>query len=277
MKKVKVVFLKQTFKALREALMWDGSERAAYMLCHSSTYGDQVKLMPYKVFVPDESDYVKRSAGYYELGKPFINRVFNAAVESQSDFIQCHVHPGDPGIFSGIDNIEEPRSMRHIAEKIEGIYHGSLVFGNSLDTLDGWFFDRGEGKLVPIEKILVIGPNRLELFVPHGSCGHSVDLSPFLDRTVRAFGEAAVKLLGCLDCAIIGVSALGSPDLESVARDSWRSLLMADPDVIEPTNLNRLFMTSEADVGRPKVEFYSEYVSDINPELKIISFQTDSD
>jgi len=209
MLKVKVVFLESVFEKLKEGLKWDGREKAAHLLCHSSSYEDSIKLMPYKVCVPEESDYVSRSAGHFSIDKPFINKNLNEAIQTQSDFIQTHIHPNDPAHFSSIDEKDELELMRHFAEKIEGIYHGSLVFGNSLDTLDGWFYDRERDEKVPIEKVVVVGSNSFKVFIPPRSPlakrtnppNHmmSYNSKPFQERTIQAFGLEAVKILNYLD------------------------------------------------------------------------------
>ena len=272
--KAKVTLLREVFGEVKKALQWNGVERACYLLSHSSTYGESLKLMPYKVIIPEEKDYVRRSPGYYELSKPFINRVFNEAIETQSDIIQCHVHPGDPGVFSSIDELEEPIFMRHIAEKIEGVYHGSLVFGNSLNTLDGWFYDREHDQVIPIDKIVIVGQQKLEVHVPYRSWAGDQELSESLSRTVSAFGEKSVRLLGLLDAGVVGTSALGGPVIEFLARDGFKSIFMCDPDVIEVTNLNRLPGVTPKDTGKPKVVLYADYIKRINPEIEVEIFQT---
>jgi len=273
MKKVKIVFLEAIFEWLKKKLRWDGKEKAAYILCHSSSYRNRLKFIPFKIFVPEEKDYIQRSTGYYILDKPFINRVLNEAIETQTDFLQCHIHPNDPAKFSPIDEKEELNFMRHIADKIEGIYHGSLVFGNSLDTLDGWFYDREEDKTIAIEKITVVGKNNFLVFVPPLSCLKERKLAPQLDRTIEAFGEKAVRMLGTLDIGVVGASALGAPFLEFIVRDRMNSLLLCDPDIIENTNQNRLPFVTLSDNGRYKVEFYADYINQINPEMEISTFQ----
>jgi molybdopterin/thiamine biosynthesis adenylyltransferase len=273
MTKIKVTFVETIFEEVKKALCWKGKERAAYILCHSSTYGDRLKLIPYKVVIPKDEDYVGHSPCHYELDKAFINKTFNEAIETQSDIIQCHVHPSDPGVFSGVDEVEEPKFMRHIADKIEGIFHGSLVFGRSLDTLDGWFFNRVADRVVPIEKVMVVGKNRLKLYVPPRSFTKNAELSRSLIRTVLAFGQAAVRLLGLLDIGVVGMSALGGPISEFLSRDRFKSVFMCDPDVIEETNLNRLPGTTPQDIGKPKVEFYGDFIERINPEIEVMAFQ----
>ena len=271
---VKIAVTQHNFLSLEKGLEWDdGKEKAALMLCHSATYGDSVKLMPHKIIIPKLKDYTTRSAGYYKLKKSFINKVFNEAIELQSDVIGCHIHPGNPGIFSGIDAVDEPRFMRHIAEKIDGIYHGSLVFGNSLNSLDGWFYDRKNDQLVTIEKVLVIGRNKLEIYVPYRKQSRNHDFSPFLGRTVLAFGKEAMSLIGKLDCGVVGASALGGPILEMLARDKVKSIVICDPDCIEESNLNRLPGATPGDIGRPKAEFNAERIKRISPEIEVITFQ----
>ncbi len=274
MMKAKITIMESNFSSLKQGLAWsDGKEKAALMLCHSRSWGDNIKLMPHKVIIPKLEDYTTRSAGYYKLKKSFTNKVFNEAIELQSDVIGCHIHPGNPGIFSGIDAVDEPRFMRHIAEKIDGIYHGSLVFGNSLNSLDGWFYDRKNNQLIGIEKVLVIGRNKLEIFVPHRKQAGSDEFCPSLGRTVLAFGKDAMSLIGKLNCGVVGASALGGPILEMLARDKVKSIMICDPDRIEETNLNRLPGATSGDIGRPKVEFNAEQIKRISPEIEVIIFQ----
>ncbi len=106
--------------------------------------------------------------------------------------------------------------MCHIAEKTDGIYHGSLVFGNSLDdlTLDGWFYERKEDCLVRIEKDTVIGKNRFDIHVPPRSPLSDIELSLFVDRSIKAFGEDPVRKLRMIDFGLVGVSTLGTPIVE---------------------------------------------------------------
>ena len=273
MKKIKIVISDKIYENLKKALEWDGRERAAYMLCHSTIYKQQVKLLPYKVIIPEEKDYVHRSAGYYKVDKPFVNKLVNSAVNSQTHIIQCHIHPDNPGIFSSVDEQKEPPFMRHIAENVEGIYHGSMVFGNAMDTIDGWFYDRDTDSVIPIEKVIVIGKTQMKVIIPHGSPLKGVKISPCLDRTVKAFGKDAVKMLSFLDFGIVGASALGAPILKFLARDNVQSIFICDPDVITETNLNRLPVTTLSDIGKPKVEFYAEHINRISSKVSVKAFQ----
>ena len=164
--------------------------------------------------------------------------------------------------------------MRHFASKIEGIYHGSLVFGNSLDnvTLDGWFYDRDSDDYIPIEKVLVVGKNSFQIYIPPRSPLNDISFAASQDRTIKAFGSNAVRMLRYLDFGVVGASALGGPILEFLARDNVNSITVCDFDEIDETNLNRLPGTTPKDIGKPKVEFYSDYLNKISLDLDIIGF-----
>ncbi len=142
-----------------------------------------------------------------------------------------------------------------------------------MDTLDGWFYDRETGKVIPIEKVIVVGRKGLDIFIPPKSPLNGLELGESLDRTIQAFGEQAVRKLACLDYGVVGVSALGAPIVEFLSRDKVNSIMMCDPDIIEETNRNRLPGTAPADKGKPKIEFYADYTKLISPEIEVEPFQ----
>ena len=274
MKIIKVTLLEKIFSVLKDSLKWDdGKEKSSYVLCHSNRYKDKIKFLPYKVIIPSKADYIRRSSGFLELSKSFISRVFNEAIDTGSDVIQCHVHPYDPGGFSNIDLAEEPAFMRHIASKINGIYHASLVFGKSLSTLDGWFYDRDSDKLIGVDKVLVVGKTNMEIYVPARSRLSNQKLPVSLGRSILAFGEKAMRFIGYLDFGVVGASALGGPVFELLARDKVNSIFLCDFDTIEETNLNRLPGTTTMDIGKPKVDFYSKNINAISPAIEVEAFQ----
>jgi molybdopterin-synthase adenylyltransferase len=69
---------------------------------------------------------------------------------------------------------------------------------------------------------------------------------------------------------ILGVGGAGSWIAHLLIRSGIKNLLILDPDNVEESNLNRSLFSS-ADIGKPKVEALSRYLSKINPEANIIS------
>jgi hypothetical protein len=68
---------------------------------------------------------------------------------------------------------------------------------------------------------------------------------------------------------IVGLGGTGPIVLEQLAHLGVRRFLLMDPDVVEPTNLNRLVGATGADVGKPKVEVAATYAKRINPSADI--------
>lgn len=68
---------------------------------------------------------------------------------------------------------------------------------------------------------------------------------------------------------VIGAGGIGSHMAQSLAGAGVGKLCISDPDLVEPSNLNRQFFYSSADVGRPKVEVAAEYLSARHPTLEV--------
>ena len=270
--RTKITFSEQVFEECKESLKWDGREKAVWMLCCASKGDSRLKLLPYSVVIPDESDYVSRSAGYYELKKEFITKVMRQAVAKQAHIVQCHIHPKGVLRFSPVDEHYELMLMRHLNEKIDGMHHASIVFSNSTEDLDSWIYDARNDRLCSIEKVVVVGKNKLDVYVPTSRKSEGQKAGENLDRTVMALGASTVEKLGRLDFGVIGASGLGGTMIEFLARDMVRSISICDKDTIDESNLNRMPWATIADIGRKKAEFYTGVVRKISSEVEVISF-----
>jgi len=270
--KVTVTYTGKVFDEHKSALTWDGKERSAWVLCNAAISGDMVKLLPVEVIAPTEADYVTRNAGYYEVGKPFINKVLKKAVAGQFHIIQAHIHPPGIDTFSPVDEKYELKLMRHLNGKIRGMMHASLVFSNAMQIIDGWVYDQEKDCLTRIEKVVVVRPDRLEVYVPPARQNSKRIKSPALDRSVKALGQKTIDILGNLDIGVVGASALGGPVCELLARDRVKSVTICDPDKIDETNLNRLIWATHKDVGKPKAEFYDQMIKQVSPGTFVTTF-----
>jgi adenylyltransferase/sulfurtransferase len=79
-------------------------------------------------------------------------------------------------------------------------------------------------------------------------------------------GQARLKEAGVL---IVGAGGLGSPTALYLAAAGIGRLGMADPDVVEASNLQRQILHFTSDIGRTKVESARRKLADINPFLEI--------
>src|SRR4029078_11636413 len=77
-------------------------------------------------------------------------------------------------------------------------------------------------------------------------------------------GPGQQKLKGA-SALIVGMGGLGSPAALHRAACGFGSIFMVDPDVVEPSNLQRHVIYSEEDVGLAKVEAAADRLHALNP------------
>ena len=82
-------------------------------------------------------------------------------------------------------------------------------------------------------------------------------------------GQAKLKDAGAL---IVGAGGLGSPAALYMAAAGIGRLGIADPDIVEASNLQRQVLHFTSDIGKTKVESARRKLADINPFLRINIF-----
>lgn len=81
----------------------------------------------------------------------------------------------------------------------------------------------------------------------------------------RRLGDATVAIIGC--------GGLGTWALGGLACAGIGSFVLVDDDTVEPSNLNRQVLYVDADIGRPKVECASEWVSRFAPGTRVTALR----
>jgi ubiquitin-activating enzyme E1 C len=74
---------------------------------------------------------------------------------------------------------------------------------------------------------------------------------------------------------IVGVGALGSVVSTNLVSMGIGETILVDFDTVELTNLNRQLIFREKDIGRPKVAAASDYLSELNPDVSIKTYDAD--
>lgn len=72
---------------------------------------------------------------------------------------------------------------------------------------------------------------------------------------------------------LIGAGGLGSPAAMYLAAAGVGTLGVVDFDAVDVSNLQRQILHGQKDVGRPKVESATDRLHDINPEVKVVTYQ----
>lgn len=94
-------------------------------------------------------------------------------------------------------------------------------------------------------------------------------MSSAYDRQVRAFGAMGQAQLAALRVAVVGLGGTGSLVVEQLAHLGVQKFMLLDPDVIEPSNLNRVVGATVGDVGRKKVAVAAALIARIRPGARI--------
>src|SRR5438876_6271245 len=73
---------------------------------------------------------------------------------------------------------------------------------------------------------------------------------------------------------LIGAGGLGSPAAIYLAAAGIGKLGIVDFDVVDPTNLHRQILHGSSDVGKPKLASARKRIEDINPNVRIETYET---
>ena len=76
---------------------------------------------------------------------------------------------------------------------------------------------------------------------------------------------------------IIGLGGIGGNVAQALVRSGIRDLALIDPDVVEDSNLNRQSAFTKKDVGLPKTEALTNFLSEISSDLTLTPAQVTID
>lgn len=74
---------------------------------------------------------------------------------------------------------------------------------------------------------------------------------------------------------VVGAGALGNEVLKLLALMGVGNITVVDFDVVSFSNLSRMVLFREEDIGKPKVEIAAKRIKEINPEIKITPINDD--
>ncbi|MUN28341.1 HesA/MoeB/ThiF family protein [Sulfuracidifex metallicus] len=88
-------------------------------------------------------------------------------------------------------------------------------------------------------------------------------------RQLLVLGLGGQEKISSLKVTIVGCGALGSKLSEELARLGVGSIKLVDADVVELSNLHRVSLFDEEDVGKPKAKICAEKLRKINHEIDV--------
>jgi molybdopterin-synthase adenylyltransferase len=88
-------------------------------------------------------------------------------------------------------------------------------------------------------------------------------------RQILLFGEEGQGRLSDAEIFIAGAGGLGSPVSIYLAVAGVGTLTLADPDMVDLSNLNRQILHGDQDIGKKKVVSAREKLEEINPDITV--------
>src|SRR4249919_1217221 len=89
---------------------------------------------------------------------------------------------------------------------------------------------------------------------------------------LREVGGPGQQKLKSASVLIVGAGGLGSPAALYLAAAGVGALFIADPDVVDASNLQRQILYAEADVGKPKAEAAADRLAALNPHIFVAGY-----
>jgi molybdopterin/thiamine biosynthesis adenylyltransferase/proteasome lid subunit RPN8/RPN11 len=253
--------------AIRSELIGGETENCAILYASQTVRADGlVRLLAREFQFPAATDYTRRGLLEAELSPEFVARVTKRARREGSALVFVHSHPGSEApIFSPIDSRGEEHLSIFLAHRHPAVTHAALII-----SAGGVRARRlGGGEEV---RVLSIGTTREVLFDPLLPAPWN---SEKFDRQIRAFGSAGQEALQRLRIAIVGLGGTGSLIAQQLVHLGVRDFILVDPDVIEPTNLNRVANATPDDINHPKVEIAARYIQAIAKDATIACVKGD--
>ena len=265
-----------THLALKDHLLADDKlESAAIMLCHFGKGARGFRLMVKEVIPIPADKCEKRTSSF--LSWPFEAHISPEKIsrierEGLSVFT-IHSHPRSFSDFSGIDDQNDRALFRSIYGWFDdGRPHGSSIMLPDA-SMKARVCDKGE-RFFPIGSVSVVGDSikiwkqqKAEGAVP----GYGI-------RVLQTFGKGTFNRLRQLKVGVVGCSGTGSIVVELLARNCVGSIVLADPDLVEEKNLNRIINARRADAqnGIPKVEVLKRAVEEMGMDVHVDAYKSDT-
>ena len=90
---------------------------------------------------------------------------------------------------------------------------------------------------------------------------------------LREVGGPGQQKLKAASVLIVGAGGLGSPTALYLAAAGVGTVMLADPDVVDLSNLQRQVIYAETDIGEPKVEAACDRLAAMNPHVFVAGYQ----
>jgi hypothetical protein len=269
----KIIFPRELFEDLNKFLFSTAPrENGCFLLANSyKTKSKKTGITITEIIKPNEDSWNTEGEHSLEPSSSFINQAVVLADSSKSSLIFVHTHPHShhPAKFSPIDEKSNKELFANISQILQDTPLGSFVF--SEHGIYGVIYN--SRKIRPVTTVTLSGKHISNIPVV-GSKPQPKQIDSKFDRQTRALGKYSQYKLQDLTVAIVGVGGTGSPLSIQLARMGVKKLLLIDKDVLDKTNIPRVYGSKEKDIGKPKVEILKKHMKSFSA-TKVEAIQAD--
>ena len=225
----------------------DQDEHGAVIAAGMVTTKRGTRLLARELFIArDGVDFVPGRRGYRMLTAEFVRDHIQYCRDENLVYLAVHNHGGHDSVaFSEPDNRSHERGYPALLD-ISGHPVGALVLAHNAVAGDIWTPDR---RRRPIGETVIVGRNLSRLYPSPPPPPPKADAT--FDRQVRWFGDRGQDLLGRMRVGVVGAGGVGLPLVTMLGRLGVGSLVVIDPDRVEPVNLPRLPEARRLDAMMP--------------------------
>lgn len=256
----KIVFPKELFQDLNGFLFSTApSENGCFLLTNFfKTKSGSSILTVTRILKPDSNSWNGKGEHSLEPSSAYINRCVVYADNINESLIFVHTHPNSlhPSKFSSIDVKSNKKIFNNLSQILTNKPLGSLVF--SRKGIYGVVFR--DGKLQPILSTWISGSTLSKIPTVDSKKENSI-IETVFDRQIKAIGKAGQLRLQEMKIAVVGVGGTGSSVAVQLARMGIKKLTLIDRDVIENSNVSRVYGSKKSDIGKSKVEVLKKYLA----------------
>jgi hypothetical protein len=247
----------------------DEKEAIAFALCGRHSTSNQKWLLVHRLlFIPH--DVCIREGDFIEWPTSLIDDLVDEAAEKKMGILKIHSHPKGGTYFSELDDTSD----RIIFPSIYSLMNDAEPHFSAIMYEDETIVARvvtEANEFLHVNKVTIVGDTVKFIRNKNELKTHAASL-----RTQQTFGEGTMALLKDITVAVIGCSGTGSITIEQLARLGVGKLILADPDLIEYKNLNRILNSTEDDAinKRAKVDVLKAAISSFGFNTKVEVYQT---
>jgi molybdopterin/thiamine biosynthesis adenylyltransferase/proteasome lid subunit RPN8/RPN11 len=248
-----LVLTEDVWGALAHALTL-GVESAGVLIAGRAEDANQLTLLGREMLWVPEDWYEVREPDALNIKSPGYVPFLKRAADEGSLALFVHTQPNARPRPSKWDREVDDQLREVFKLRTRQDLYGSLVAGGSEQTPTLYGEIETGGQVEAFKKVRIVG-RRVRILRPYAGEGESTTLAEeAFDRQIRAFGREGQEALRQLHVGVVGAGGTGSSVCEQLIRLGVGTITVADDDVVDASNLSRLYGANRGDIGMPKVD-----------------------